>query len=181
MALEQSIREQVNSSFQHWRCAWPQHIPTCLTCVMTKTKWRPAEGQETQRLSDNLARGFIDMDCRGSVLRQTHTLFLPRVGRSIHLLLISFFSSCCSLSEVRVFCLDHPFWTPREDAALWYECDNDLCVEITEMWSNLVLVKLACLWDCHCVISWVFCSAYLGFIRAHYEKWCNLKCFSYLL
>lgn len=170
MALEQSIREQVNSSFQHWRCAWTQHIPTCLTCVMTKTKWRPAEGQEAQRLSDNLARVFIDMDCRVSVWdKHTHTP-LPRGGRSIHLLLIFFFSSCCSLSEVRVFCLDYPFWMLREDAALWYECDYDLCVEITEMWSNLLFVKLACLWDCHYVISRAFCSAYLGFIRVHYGK-----------
>ncbi len=48
------------------------------------------------------------MDRRGFVWDK-HTLLRARVGRSFHLLLI-FFSSCCSLSEVRVFCLYYPFW-----------------------------------------------------------------------
>lgn len=78
-----------------------------------------------------LPRDSLTWTAEASFETNTHAL-LARVGLSFHLLLI-FFSSCCSLSEVRVFCLDYPFWMLSEDAGLWYECDYDLCVEITEM------------------------------------------------
>lgn len=79
-----------------------------------------------------LPRDPLTRTAEASFETNTHAL-LARVSHSFHLAAYLLFSSCCSLSEVRVFCLDYPFWMLNEDAGLWYKCAYDLCVEITEM------------------------------------------------